>query len=785
MNFENIEINTQGPKLKNLPYLTYTDIATQGLRSVGGKAYNLALLSREGFAVPAGIVLTKVPSEKELTDINSWWKKIGNPKLAVRSSALGEDSAELSFAGQQTTFLNVDTADGLTKAITACFASIHRQASRAYREFFTKKSSTPEMNVVLQVMVDAKFAGVFFSKDPRGQNESWLTETIEGLGEDLVSGRKTPARFTIDTPVDKQQQLSGWNSDHLKQVVQMGLQVRDTLGFEVDMEWAFDQNDKLWCLQARPVTALHSLSNQQKEINKELERLKKKHSQNVYWDGQTFSEWTGFPSYLTFSIWKDAFAPNGAFSAALKELGYFGFTNDSFSPKDTLLERVFGRAYVNLSLLEPLFFGPIPYSINPYPRPHLKFNWGKITLQSILRTPYTIYRMAKVGWSLQTERRKYINRCASALTKYRTDFSRPANPEFYKDWEQEKILEHLAKESKKFSEEYLKWPFVLIVMAEATMQSLQMMLTRIHGKKGGEQTLQKWLGMGLSTMTVKMNSEYREAAAEKEKQAFFLDRYGHRGPGELDLSNPRFVELGDRAFGKSSQFVPNSQDVEEEIKKLGRFQQPIILQEWRFLKKMLELREQWKMEIMRPYAHLRWMAMELGKRGKLNDDIFWLRLTEVLKNKDYLAHKTKIEDRKQRFKNFRKLSFPVVVSLNELENILAGKEVSNKSALEGEGLSPGMSFGEVRVVTDPEQEKTSSWPSDVILVAEATDPGWTPLFQHAKGVIVEKGGVLSHCAIVAREMGIPAVSQIQKCHLRLKNGDHVWVDGTNGRIILA
>ncbi len=780
---KNRGLSTEPPKTKS-SYLTYTQIATQGLRAVGGKAYNLALLSRESFAVPAGIILAKVPTESERAEIFAWWKKLGSPKLAVRSSALGEDSAELSFAGQQTTFLNVDSEATLVKAIEACFASIHRQASRAYREFFTRKAQTPEMNVVLQVMVDAKFAGVFFSKDPRGKNEDWVVETIEGLGEDLVSGRKTPARFTPQTTVEKQ--IVGWNSDHLKQVVTMGLRVRDVLGFETDMEWAFDQNDQLWCLQARPVTALQSFSNQQKEVQKELARLKKKHPQNVYWDGQTFSEWTGFPSYLTFSIWKDAFAPNGAFSEALKEMGYYGFTQHSFSPKDTLLERVFGRAYVNLSLLEPLFFGPIPYSINPYPRPHLKFNWRKITLQSILRAPYSIFRMGRVAWSLQTERRKHLNRCASALAKYRVDFSRPSDPSFYSHWDNKTLLNNLAEESKKFSNEYLKWPFVLIVMAEATMQSLQMMLTRTYGKKGGEQTLQRWLGMGLSTMTVKMNSEYREACAQKEKQAFFLNRYGHRGPGELDLSNPRFVELGERAFGKSSQFQPNHKDVEEEINRLGRFQRPVILQEWRFLKKMLELREQWKMEIMRPYAHLRWMALELGRRSGLGEDVFWLRLSELLKNgSDMNRYQTKIEDRKQRFKSFRKLSFPVVVSLDELENILAGKEVSNKSALEGEGLSPGMSFGEVRVVQDPEKEKTSEWPQDVILVAEATDPGWTPLFQHAKGVVVEKGGVLSHCAIVAREMGIPAVSQIQKCHLRLKNGDHVWVDGSNGRIILA
>lgn len=777
--------NRRSTPPQNTGFLSFQQIATQELKQVGGKAYNLALLSRQDFPVPAGIVIKESPDPKTWEEILSWWKKNNLSALAVRSSAVGEDSSELSFAGQQTTFLNVKTEDGLKKAIDSCFASIHRQASRAYREFFIKKSDAPDMNVVLQVMVDAKFAGVFFSLDPRGKNTSWVVETIEGLGEDLVSGRKTPARFSTDT--DQSSFIHGWSAENLRQVVAMGNLAKEVLGFEVDMEWAIDQNNKLWCLQARPVTALHSHSNRQKEVEKELERLKKKHKTNVYWDGQTFAEWTGFPSYLTFSIWKNAFAPRGAFSQALKEIGYLGFTNDSFSPKDTLLERVFGRAYVNLSQLEPLFFGPIPYSIKPFPRPHLEFNWRKISFQSILRAPYAVYRMASVAWRLQTERQSYINNCSAQLSKFRDDFARPVDPNFFSTWDDASLISHLEKEAKLFSDQYLIWPFVLIIMAEATMQSLQLMLTRIYGKKGAEQTLQRWLGMGLSTLTVKMNSEYREAAADFEQRRFFLNRYGHRGPGELDLSNPRWVELGDRAFGKASSFQPKSQDdVEIEIDKLSRFQKPIILQEWRFLKKMLELREQWKMEIMRPYAHLRWLALEIGKRSNLGEDVFWLRLSEVLKyNSKTNAFSQKIQDRKQRFNAFRKLSFPVVVSLDELENIVSGKEISSKSALEGEGLSPGMTFGEVRVVQDPEKEKTSEWPEDVILVAEATDPGWTPLFQHAKGVIVEKGGVLSHCAIVAREMGIPAVSQIQKCHLRLKNGDHVWVDGSNGRIVLA
>lgn len=782
-----MELESLNPRIEpeKLPYFTFPMVAAQNLRSVGGKAFNLAILSREDFPVPAAIVLMKKPeNEAEWDKIFSWWQNQNNCPLAVRSSAKDEDSSDLSFAGQQTTFLNVSTKESLRNAIENCFASIHREASRAYRDFFKTKSPSFEMNVVLQVMINAKFAGVYFSKDPRGKAPSWIVESIEGLGEDLVSGRKNPARFNETTIVDKQ--LPGFNNEHLKKVVEMGSRIRDVLEFEVDTEWAFDQSDRFWLLQARPVTALHSHSNQQKEIAKELSRLRKKHPHNVIWDGQTFSEWTGFPSYLTFSIWKDAFAPEGAFSKALKRIGYLGFTKHSFSPKDTLLERVFGRAYVNLSLLEPLFFGPTPYTIAPMPRPHLVFNWRKINLTSILRTPQAMYRMALVAWRLQSERRGYLNRCSSELAQFRNDFARPVDPDFFKNWDSERLVKHFKEEAHKFSTQHLEWPFVLIILAEATLQTLQALLKRIYGAKGAEQTLQKWLGMGLQTLTVKMNSEYRESSAHPEQRSFFMNRYGHRGPGELDLSNPRWVELGDRAFGKTAaNFHVKYEDVEVEINKLGRFQKPVILQEWRFLKKMLELREQWKMEIMRPYAHMRWMALEIGNRLGIGEDVFWLRLSEVLKCKDFATYQNKVNDRKQRFNSFRKISFPVVVGLDELEEILSGKDTTNRGALEGEGLSPGMAFGEVRVVVDPEKERVSDWPENVVLVAEATDPGWTPLFQHAKAVVVEKGGVLSHCAIVAREMGIPAVSQIQKCHLRLKNGDHVWVDGSNGRIVLA
>ena len=133
----------------------------------------------------------------------------------------------------------------------------------------------------------------------------------------------------------------------------------------------------------------------------------------------------------------------------------------------------------------------------------------------------------------------------------------------------------------------------------------------------------------------------------------------------------------------------------------------------------------------------------------------------------------------------KSIYLPTILELAKLENILATKDESNVKSFNGMALSPGLVFGEVRVVTSPDMIDIENWPKNTILVAESTDPGWTGLFLKSKAVVVEKGGVLSHCAIVAREMNLPAVSGIKQCHLHFKDGDKIWVDGNNGRITLA
>ena len=326
-----------------------------------------------------------------------------------------------------------------------------------------------------------------------------------------------------------------------------------------------------------------------------------------------------------------------------------------------------------------------------------------------------------------------------------------------------------------------------MVLIEATHQSLRAVLSSVVGKDKVEEYLQRWMGAGLKTATFEMNRYFSRAMEEPLKREFFFSRFGHRGPGELDLSHPRWEELGDSAFGygKSKEAVVHSDlDVEAEIHALKTFKDSVLVEEWRFLKELLELREQWKMEILRPYAHIRYISLELGRRLGLGQDIFHLTIEEVeelASGKGVLESiKKKISRRKEELDAYKGIYLPDVLKKQEVALCLNKIDISS-SSLRGISLSHGVVKGTVRVVNDPSEVDLSDWPLDAILVAPATDPGWTALFTRSRGVIVERGGVLSHCAILARELGLPSINLPRATQI-LKTGDRIWLDGHNGGV---
>jgi phosphoenolpyruvate synthase/pyruvate phosphate dikinase len=757
-------------------FYKFEDITTQH-QFLGGKAFALGLLSNAHFPVPAGAVLSSMPdTEVEWKAIYLWWIELGSPKLAVRSSSQGEDSEEQSFAGQNSTFLNISNPKDLKSSIAKCFESINKLSSTLYREHFLKeKSQSIKMNVVLQVMVDPLFSGVFFSIDPRTNEKQWMLEAIAGYGEDLVSGKKTPHHF-------EEKKLNTTSLFNLDEVVTVGNKVRDYFGFEIDMEWAIDKNNKFYVLQARPITALSGKSSEKKIIQKEIKRLMNTHEADTIWDGKTFSEWSGPPSELTFSLWREAFSSHGAFSAALKKLGYDGLTSELTNETHSFLEKIFGRAYVNISLMAPYYFGSIPYKMVSRPHPHLKFDYKKMTLENFLHTPFTMWKMLKIGWRLSTERKVYLNECTKELQLFKTKLA----SESYKNLEMHQLIELFINESEAFYSKTLIFPLVLIILIESTSQSLRAMLSGVLSPDEIEQKIKLWMSNDIHTVTMKMNEDYQQACLNENTRSSFLKTYGHRGPGELELSHPRWNELSDKIFFNITPNHSNKAEVFDvllDIKALKTYKKLAIEKEWLLLKEMLELRENWKMTLLKPYAELRSQALEIARRENLEESIFWHDCKEIA-NRDF--NKERALKRLEQTNILKSISLPSIISLNELEAVTKENNLEMiqdiTKTLSGTPLSPGFVFGEVRVVIDPDNIDVTSWPENVILVAESTDPGWTGLFLKSKAVIVEKGGVLSHCAIVAREMHLPAISEIKQCHLRLKDGDKIWVDGNNGRI---
>jgi rifampicin phosphotransferase len=775
-------------------FRTLTQIADQADASVGGKAFNLAILSQAGFPVPEAVVLSQEPQNlDDWSPLFDWWATIGHPTLAARSSALGEDAKNTSFAGQLSSVLSIETEGELQKGVQTCFASKDRVASVAYQERFGQRLA--QMNVLVQRQVNPAFSGVYFSVDPRGKKEGWLIEAIEGIGERLVSGEVTPVLFSPSETIGEANE--GWKDSHLQAVQSWCQKVEKHFGYPVDVEWAIDFEDRFWVLQSRPITT--SRQHSENFLQREIERLSVNHRPTTQWDGQTFVEWTGLPTPLSFSVWERSFSvsPEGAFTRALREIGYQGF-DETKTVEGSLLENIFGRACLNLDRLQPLYFGQIPYDLVAKPHAHMEFNWRKIDAPTVLHAPSAIYRMMKVAWNVQSHADSLLDRCRTELKALALENeSVRETRKSQREGNLVGLVRDFQAAAELFATGSLKWPFVLAILGSSIMETLGLVLAKDLGKEKGDSVLRDWMSRDLSTITFEMDQKYRAACADESKRQDFMASFGHRGPGELDLSKPRWIEMGSAAFQTSSK-SPTTHDRSSSIKAdienlIHPIRRSYVEREWDLLKAVLELREQWKMEIMRSYAGLRQIALEIGRESDLGNDVFWLRAEELeyLFNPDDLTSaRSKVADkisaRKAQNEQFSRISLPISFSLEDLIRRINGADNDEPSSvLSGEALSPGRGFGKVQVVSDPSAVKMDDWPENVILVAEATDPGWTPLFMRASGVVVERGGVLSHCAIVAREMGLPAVSQIAGATRKLKDGQDVWVDGDRGIVTLA
>ncbi|MET0711852.1 MAG: PEP/pyruvate-binding domain-containing protein [Jiangellaceae bacterium] len=254
----------------------------------GGKAASLAAATRASLPVPAGVALpfgfvdrVAAGDSESRQQLAAILRTLGAP-LVARSSAVGEDSEQATFAGQYVTRLNLRSEPELIDAVLAIWDSAHSPSAFAYRERL-RLPREPKMAVVVQKLIDADTAGVLFSRNPITGSDELVIEAAWGLGESVVAGLVTPDRFRLnrdgavveritglkDVAVridpeggtrereapDRQAHMLCLDDRQLAALHTLTLRCDEVFGGSHDLEWAF-AGERLYLLQRRPLTAI-------------------------------------------------------------------------------------------------------------------------------------------------------------------------------------------------------------------------------------------------------------------------------------------------------------------------------------------------------------------------------------------------------------------------------------------------------------------------------------------------------------------------------------------------
>jgi phosphoenolpyruvate synthase/pyruvate phosphate dikinase len=236
-----------------------------GTAHLGGKAASLRRMLQAGLPVPDGIVITTRAHETYskgplphgfIIELLTAFDKLHATRVAVRSSALSEDSPNASWAGMFETYLNV-RRDELIQRVLDCWAAAGSSRVKAYAAI-----AKQPIAVIIQKMVPSTMAGVMFTANPVTKSrEELVIEAVRGLGEPLVQGEVTPDHYLLSRPAgesvaqDFVEDEPILRPSHLQELFVMALKAEAHFGFPVDIEWAYE-GDTLYLLQARPVTNL-------------------------------------------------------------------------------------------------------------------------------------------------------------------------------------------------------------------------------------------------------------------------------------------------------------------------------------------------------------------------------------------------------------------------------------------------------------------------------------------------------------------------------------------------
>ncbi|WP_168355786.1 PEP/pyruvate-binding domain-containing protein [Sphingomonas gei] len=792
-----------------------------GTPAAGGKARALGRLVSEGFDVPRFFVATDTPDEAEL---DTALAELGEGPFAVRSSGVQEDGVAHSHAGQFESILNVARGD-VADAIARVFASDEAQGVAAYRaERGLAGGERPA--AIVQVMVPAAFAGVAFSADPvSGRRDRIIVSATEGLGDRLVAGEIDGATWWIDAANGDVIESSGdvaLTLDQIAAVTALVRRVEQAFGCAQDIEWAFAEG-RLHLLQARPITSpLRDAPIDDPGLA-------------VFDNSNIVESYPGIVSPLTFSFASYAYAR--VYMAFVALLGVSQETvRQNRTVFENMLVRVNGRVYYNLGnwyralallpgyalnrrYMETMMGvgAPLPDAVMAGIGGAPAHGLGKV--REYLRIAGVALGLVRAAWKLPRTARDFRARLDRALAA--------TTPERLRTMP----LTALAAEYRRIESDLLdRWdaPIVNDFLCMIAFGASRRMLEKWLGADGLEIQNDVLIGQGdiISArpaqmiramggiaaadpaLTAALERDDRAAIAASalaEPIAAYIAEFGDRCTEELKLESvtldedPRSLHaaIGAAAYSRSPAPVRNADplarlDAALRGKPVKRRLARVML---RWAKARVRDRENLRYERTRIFGRARRLLLAVGRQfhahGLIADprDIFLLTIHEVLGTIEGFATSGNLaglaEVRRAEMARAAASHDPherilvqgAAFTATHIGTVPIAAEQGSERR--GTGCSAGRVTAVARVVRDP---RTQHIASGEILVARHTDPGWIALFASASAIVVERGSLLSHSAIVARELGIPCVVGLSNATQWIEDGETIEVDGASGLV---
>jgi phosphohistidine swiveling domain-containing protein len=812
---------------------TFDQIGPDDADDVGGKGAGLAVLTRAGLPVPPGFCVTtsayrrlngrKLNDDGALTaDIGNAYRDLGGGLVAVRSSATAEDGAVASFAGQQETMLGVSGEGAVVDAIARCWASLDSARARAYRQRQRVDDAKIAMGVVVQRLVPALVSGVLFTRDPHDPHgRRMLVEASWGLGESIVSGRVSPDRYVLDhdtaavlerhisikhtmttadgpAPVPPEKQAAPCLDDgELEQLAGLGRQIEALYGEARDVEWAC-ADGRFWILQARPITAATAAEREQVRREEIAALTARADPQGTVWSRYNLSEVLPAPTPMTWAIIRRLMSGRGGFGMMYRDLGC---TPDPALDAEGVFDLVCGRPYCNLSREPRMQFCGLPLvhsfaALKAAPEkalyPTAGFNPAEVGPRFWLLLPLVLVKLFRFELRL-----KRLARTVAPQLRERTfpalaaDVDQENSRDLSRD-EAPTLLERLEFRTSRTLVDFARESLKPTALAAVAMAKLQRELSRRLGTERARAAVSE-LAMGVHPdLQADLPTAVRELAAGQLDRATFLTRFGHRGSDEMELSQPRWIEdptALDRlvvsplaTLHSPLSTPPSAWDGICVEAKISAAQRAALEPALRDMQTYLGLRETAKHYLMKGYALIRQILLELDRRYELNGGIFYLTPEELpllTRGRDL---SDLIAQRRRRRTVALSIDVPTVIFSDDLEAIGRPVDVAGADTLQGVPLSAGVAEGPALVLEEPDAAGVP--PEPYILVCPSTDPAWVPLFMGARGLVMETGGILSHGAIVAREFGLPAVAGIPNAGRRIQTGQRLRVDGSTGKVVV-